>query len=301
MSASVQHLGLKPGIYHDVSEANYHADLLCDRPTLSRSEMLLLVDESPLHCWAKHPRLGGIMEREATKKMDFGSLGHALVLGKGAAVAIGDFDNWMTKASKEFREEARAGGQIPVLRKDFELGTQVAELFRGELKRFGLDGAWDAGRSEAVCLWNEGEGCDCRCMFDRLAIDEEKKRAVIFDPKFSEAMNPNGLSRHMFNQNFHVQEQHYKRGLESVRPDLAGRVDFIYLFMSVEPPHVMVPATLNGEFQMLGVSKVMRGYDAWKRCLSLDRWPSYTDEVVRVEPPAYGLNAEMGAKTILPK
>lgn len=285
------------GIHCDFPEDVYYADAMLMTPTLSRSEMLTLLDESPLHCWSKHSRFGGAEREEATNKMDFGSLSHALVLGKSAdiAVAPGEFENWMKNAAKEFRDEARANGQIPCLEKDFELAKTIKTEFRRELQRFGLDDIWNSGQSEVVLLWEEMPGCNCRCLIDRLCIDEEKKRAVIFDPKFSEDMNPHGLSRHMFNGNFHVQEQHYKNGLEKLRPDLAGRIDFIYLFMSIEAPYTMVPATLNGEFQMLGKSKIERGYAKWKDCLEKNKWPSFADDVVRVAPPGYAAAQEMAA------
>lgn len=290
-------LNLPFGIHYDVPEDAYYGDTLLATPTLSRGEMLTLLDESPLHCWAKHPRLGNSLWEPATKKMDFGSLGHALVLEKGKTIQVGAFKNWATNAAKEFRENVQAAGDIPCLQKDYDLALTIKDCFFAELARFGLDRLWQAGRSEVVLLWNEMPGCDCRALCDRLVIDEEAKRAVIFDPKFSEDMNPTGLSRHMFNQNFQVQEQHYTNGLAKLRPDLAGRIDFIYLFMSIEAPFTMVPATLNGEFRMLGQSKIARGYAKWKDCLAKGEWPSYTNEVVRVAPPGWAVSQEMAAST----
>jgi hypothetical protein len=232
--------------------------------------------------------------------MDFGSLGHKLVLGRGAEIEVVEAEDWRTKDAKAARDDIRAAGRIPALRKDFDRGDAVAQSFFRELERFDLRAVWDAGQSEVIALWDEGGGVQCRCLLDRLAIDEEKKRAVILDPKFSDALNPQSIGRHLFNQNYHVQEQWYTRGVEFCRPELGGRVDFIFLFMETEPPYQMVPVTLNGEFKMLGISKAMRAVDAWKACLKAGRWPGYTEQVVRAEPPTWALNAEMGSNAIKP-
>ena len=277
-----------PGLHPDITASQYHADKLCDRITLSRGLLVTLVDDCPLQAWFEHPRLGNQIKVEVNKKMDFGSMGHRMILDKGDDIVVCDAENWMTKAAKEFRDTARAGGKIPALAKDYTRATQVQEAFQREIERFGYKSQWDIARSEVGCLW-EDNGVMCRCMFDRLTINEEAKTATIFDLKIGAVTNPRELDRHVFNQRYHIQKYFYVRGLEAVRPDLAGRVEYVICFLQDDVPFQMVPVKLNGEFNELAFVFVNRGMETWKKCLETKTWPGYADETVIVAPPGWAM------------
>lgn len=282
------------GLHHDVRAETYHTDMLMAEPTLSRGEMLCLVDESPLHCYLSHPRLSGGVPDAPNAKMNFGSLGHRLILDKGDPIMVIEADDWKTKAARELKAQALSEHKIPALTKDYERGKSLAKSFPLELERFGLLEKWLLGKSEVVALWDEGGGCACRCMFDRLVIDETAESALFMDVKISDEINPSSIAKHIFNQNYHVQDAHYTHGLEAVLPRYGGRIKSLFLFISANPPHTMVPVELNGEFKMLGISKTMRAIDLWKKCRASGIWPPYTDTVIRVEPPTWALNQEIG-------
>lgn len=294
----VQHLGLLPGIHFDISEAHYHGDLLMATPTLSRGEAVKLLDESALHLWCSHPRLGAKTFTQPTKKMDFGQAAHAMVLGSGQEIDVVDADNWTTKAAKEARDAIREAGRIPLLKADKERADVVKAAFFMRLKEFGLLELFEAGRSEVTLLSNEGEGIHLRARCDKLTIQEEQGKAIIFDPKFCESANPSALGRQVVNMGYVVQESWYRQVLQGCRPDLGGRIRFIYLFMEDQYPFVMTPVELNGEFKAVGVSKMMRGIAQWKKCLAEDRWPGYTSKIVELEAPKWALAAEMGEPSI---
>ena len=287
-------LNLSPGLHLDVDDAHYHADQICEQLTLSRGTLVKLVDDCPLQAWAEHARLGNVASVKVTKKMDFGSMAHAMILGVGGEIEVFEADNWMTKAAKEFRDGCRAAGRIPALTHEYERARNVAQGFDDELMRFGIGSIWGAGKSEVVCIWDESADTRCRCKFDRLMIDEESKMAWIFDLKVGEVTHPKQLDRHIYNQKYHVQREFYTRGLVKVRPDLAGRVKWTNIFMQDDYPFKAVPAQMNGEFEVLAKSFVDRGLERWAHCRQTDSWPSYTNEVCIIAPPPWAIRDELG-------
>lgn len=295
---SVQHLNLSPGMHPDIPEDKYHADLLMETPTLSRGEAVKLLDESALHLWCSHPRLGAKTFTQPTKKMDFGQAAHSMVLGKGQDIEVVEADNWMTKAAKEARESIRGAGKVPLLKAEKERADVVHKAFFHRLKEFDLLDLFQAGTSEVTLISNEGAGINIRARPDRLTILEKEEKAIIFDPKFCESANPIALGRQVMNMGYAVQDSWYRQVLQGVQPRLGGRIRFIFLFMETEYPYVMTPVELNGEFKGIGVSKMMRGIAQWKKCLEENRWPGYSNKIVELEPPAWALAQEMGQPSI---
>ena len=296
MSEAIQHLGLAPGIHYNVSEADYHADLLCDRPTLSRSEAKVLLTQSPLHLWSKHPRLHAVgAPKKVTKVMDFGSGAHAIALGKGADIVTVEADDWKTKAAREARDAIREQGKTPMLQREKDEADVVVTALRMRLKEFSLDEKFNAARSEVVLLWDEGPHCSCRVMADKLFIDEATGSAHFFDVKFTEDANPEWLPRQFDNMGYALQDQWYIHGLEQVFPRLSGRITFTFLLQETSYPYVMVPVRLGGEFRTVNISKVMRAIKKWSQCMENNRWPGYTKEILELEAPPWLLAKEIGA------
>ncbi len=299
MPDEIKHLGLAPGIHYNISEADYHADRLCAKPTLSRSEAKTLVDDCPLLLWAAHPRLGGRNQTVVTKKMDFGSAAHAIVLGRGAEIITVDAENWMTKAAKEARESIREQGKTPLLAREKEQADTVVAALNMRLKEFGMLDGFNRAKSETVLLWEESENVMCRAMADKLDINEETGSAHFFDVKFCESANPKWLGKHFAEMGYGLQDQWYIHGLEQLLPKFAGRMDFTFLLQETSYPFIMVPVRLSGDFKGASISKVMRAIDTWKKCIEQGRWPGYTTEIVTLEPPPWLLPSEMGAKSVL--
>lgn len=293
-------LGLQPGIYRDISEAVYHRDELCDRPTLSCSLAKVLIDQAPIHAWASHPRLGNKVSHESTAEQEYYQAVHALCLGKGAAIAICEEKNWQLKVAQEFRKEVRAEGGIPILRHKYDKAIEQRDALIRQLGEFGLLAPFTAAMPEVVVIYDDGS-VRCRAMMDKVHIDEDRKRATIFDVKNCDSANPGGLGRTVFASHYDLQCVSYSNGLGLVRPDLAGRIDFIFLFIETEYPFCLTPYQLSGEQQMLGTSKWTRAWQMWEACTKANKWPSYCTEIVKGEAPKFGLAAEMSATPILPK
>ena len=260
----------------------YHADP-CKVPALSSSIAHVIDTESPLHAWSRHPKLGGV-PRQPTKSMESGSLSHALLLGDGKDIRIIDAGDYKTKAAKADRDAARDAGEIPVLRDDYEEALKTSVILRA---RFADHGIRLDGKSEVTALWTErardGAEVQCRGMMDHLKLPR------IYDIKSTRSANPDVCRRHVESYGYAIQRAAYASAVERIKPEFAGRVDFIFVFYELEPPYAVTPARLSGSFRELGARGWRRAVDRWEECLRTNRWPGYADGIVELEPSPWAL------------
>ena len=122
-----------PGIY-DLTAAEYHADP-CVAPSLSSGVAWELLTRSPLHAWAKHPRLNPDFEPDHSAKFDLGTAAHTLILGKGDQIHVIDAPDYRTKEAQGQRATAILDGKTPLLTWQYEravvMRDRVIEQLRG--------------------------------------------------------------------------------------------------------------------------------------------------------------------------
>lgn len=269
-----------------ISAEDYHNDP-CDTPSLSASIAHILDSQSPLHAYTRHPRLGGI-PRPHTKSFDIGSLSHAILLGNGKEAAIIDASDYRTKLAQEARDSARALGQIPVLAEEYEHAKEVADTLTQRFAEYGivLDGA-----SEVAAFWSEttssGEQVQCRGMLDH------KKSTTIYDLKSCRSAHPIACQRHVEAYGYAIQRAAYVSAVEHILPELAGRLDFVFVFYELVPPFAVNPVRLSGEFCELGARKWRRSVDKWATCLRANNWPGYADSISTLAAPQWAMKNDM--------
>lgn len=273
------------------TDEEYFADP-CATPSLSQSCAHTLLSKSPYHAWLEHPRLGGV-GREPTKAKDNGSLVHSLLLGTGKEIAIVDAEDFKTKAAREERDAARERGKVPVLRADAaDAMALVADIHKG-LDELGIR---LSGASEVKVEWTEdtvhGEVL-CRGMLDHVILDQ----GVIYDVKTCRSAHPRACTSHVLEYGYHLQEAAYRRAVRALRPEIAGRESFTFLFVEELPEGsprrcVITPVELDGQFRDLGARRWERACETWAWSLKSGRWISYADRVVRLEPPRWALANE---------
>jgi hypothetical protein len=265
----------------------YHRDP-CARPSLSCSIATLLVNRSPAHAHAAHPRLGGA-SRETSDEMDFGTIVHTLVLGKGADVDELAYDDFRTKAAKEARDNARACGRVPVLERHMDRARAVAETIRVKLAHRGIV---LAGESEVAIEWQEqtadGVPVLCRSMLDHVLLEDR----LVIDVKTSRNAHPEAFGRAAPGFGYDLQSVVYPAALEALHPHLAGRVEFVFAVIETEPPYEVLVARPDGTMRELGTRRWMRAVETWARCLAADRWPGYGDGISYITVPPWMMAAE---------
>src|SRR5689334_1305868 len=104
-------------------ELAYHADP-APLPSLSRSIAKRLLDASPAHAAAEHPRLSGKVPTSLAsgdEAMDVGSAVHSAFLRSDEdVIRLLPFEDLRTKAAKEARDTAIAHGKIPLKAKAYD-------------------------------------------------------------------------------------------------------------------------------------------------------------------------------------
>lgn len=295
-------MALGIGLHFDVDPDAYHRD-----PTgglaLSASVAHTLISKSPMHAYLQHPKLGG-KTKAATKEMDFGSIEHALLLGRGKQFAVvrnprageinpktkepdGEFEDWRKKDAQEARDAIRAEGKIPLLVHQAEAAFEVAERLRTNLRaHFGIV---LNGVSEVVAIWEEA-GVLCRAAFDHMI--ETDSWIDIYDLKIVRSSHPKACQSHMIGFGGHVQAAAYISAVETLRPEMRGRVRFTNLFCEAEEPHAVTPVEFHGSMRWLGEQRWKRAVPLWERCITEKKWPGYVSAPIAIEAPQYALMAE---------
>lgn len=277
---------LPPAQILDVSPDDYHL-----RPGLSASIATTLVMRSPLHAWDEHPVLGG-NGRAATREMDFGSVAHALTLGKGKRFAPVPFDDYRTKAAQQTRDRYRAEGLIPILHHQLERTEEAtaAALRQLEEREIVLD-----GQSELAVEWYEPSRRGpvlCRCMFDHVWIDAGR----ILDLKFVGNAETQQLERSAERFGYAIQAHAYKRALVALRPKLEGRVEFLFAFVESDRPHALNLTAPDGSLREIGERRWRRAVERWAECMETygkdTPWPGYGGGINRLSAPAWALARE---------
>jgi hypothetical protein len=302
-----QKLELPPARLLECTPAEYHRDP-CETPSLSSSTAKVIVSESPLHAWTRHPRFGHVApgaaanddeddasEEDDTEAKDNGSIIHNLILGKGADIVVIEADSFRTKVAKAMRAEARAAGQIPILVARFDALSQAAESLRRRLPSYGYE---LTGESEVAIEWYERGvygPVRCRSMLDHVFIND----GVIYDVKTIRSANPKHIGRTWIEKGYDLQAVCYPRALEALRPKLKGRIEMDFLFMEIKPPYAIVPCDPDAAILEVGRMRWGRAVQLWEDCLAKNAWPSYTNSRVTVEAPHWQITEYLGREGVL--
>jgi PDDEXK-like domain of unknown function (DUF3799) len=273
---------VQTGIHDGIDSAVYHADRFGDQPSLSASIAKLLCDRSPLHAWTAHPRLNPDYEDTHERKFDIGTCAHSLLLEGGEDVEILDFDNYLTKAAKEARDEARAFGRTPVLRREWDEVQRMCDTARRQLARFNVHPPLlTDGKPEQTLVWQDVRGVICRARVDWLRDD----LAAIDDLKTTSASaNPESWPRRMLDMGGDIQTAFYMRGVRA----LTGLTpEWRFIVAETYPPYAVSVVAPGPASLTLAERKVEWAINKWADCLAADRWPSYPTQVCYADSPPW--------------
>jgi hypothetical protein len=274
---------LGTGIHADIPPDRYHADP-CEQPSLSHSIAHLLLTRSPAHARTAHPRLNPAhQEKDANGAMDFGTAAHALLLqGLDVCHIVDGFTDWKKQVARDERDQARAEGLVPLLRKDWDSMCAFCESVRAQLREFDIrPRPLTDGLPEQTLIWQE-DGIWCRARADWLHNSERH----IDDLKTTgTSANPYVWARNrLFADGKDVQAAHYLAGLRAVT---GRRGDWRFIVAETDPPYAVSVISLAPDALELAERKRARALELWKRCLETGEWPAYARQVAYAEAPGW--------------
>lgn len=274
---------LAPGLHPNVPAEQYHRDPAAT-PSLSASIARTLLERSPAHARANHPRLNPDFVPETDDKFDVGTVAHALVLQGITVAEVMDYPDWRTKAAQEAKALARQHGRIPLLGKQYDEVLAMVNAMGSQLEAYFQECnplPFTDGQPEVTMVWEE-DGVPCRARVDWLHTGY----VAISDLKTtSRSARPQPWSeRALYDHGCDVQAAAYLRGLKA----LTG-VDAKWRWVVVEtsPPYALSVIAPSAAVLAIGEAKWEKALALWRSCLAADKWPAYTTEVHRAELPPW--------------
>jgi len=276
----------EPGVY-DIPDARYHADQLCDAPSLSSSICKVLVDETARHAWMAHPRLNPGFEPVNKDIYDAGRAMHAAILGQRELIRVIPFDDYRKDAAKAMRDDARAAGLTPILAHKMDAVENMVRAVRAQIAiHEEWPGAFQQGLPERTLVWFEGEGDDRIACRARLDWDYHNRSHAFHDLKTTGvSAGTDWPKRTLFDTGADIQDAWYRRGIRAV----FGIPNPIFVFLVAEnyEPYCSMFHTLEPETQAGADDKVAYAVDLWRWCLKHRAWPGYPKRTNWVTAPPW--------------
>lgn len=275
----------EPGFYA-MTAAEYHADP-APEPSLSASLACDLVTTTPAHARLKHPRLNPSAADDTAEHLDIGTVAHAAFLEGRDAVDVLEFNDWRTQAAKTARDQARAAGKVPLLRK---VWTDVEAMLMATRPQLNAheDGAamFRDGLAEPVLVWCEDD-LWFRARLDWLRLSLRRRQFAIDDYKTTGASaDPEQLSDSprspVWSLGWDLKASFYRRGVYA----LTGYgAEFRFAVQECYPPFALSVVAPSPGAEMLGDMKVQMAIDRWRRGLRDNDWRAYPRQTAYFEVP----------------
>ncbi len=285
----------QPGIYRDFPTAAYFDDP-CPLPSFTQSLAKVLIEQSPRHAYQAHVRLNvpaaGEDDGEAYNKAKaIGNAAHLLMLDRGKAMSVGDFDDWRSGAAKAFKLASLNEGKEPILRKHFDAAGAMVDAALEQLSRIhGTQNAFTNGDAEVV-IANCEDGIWLRSMLDWITPDLRE----VFDYKTGGvSASPHAAPRRMADAGWHIQAAFHERILDGIDPKGAGRRRFYYVAQENEEPFALSVHQIGEAALTIGRKQVDYAVKTWAYCLRRNTWPAYPNRIHIAELPTWAESAWLG-------
>lgn len=246
----------------------------------SASKAHTLLRYSPFHA------LHGI-SKDPSEASETGTAIHdALLEGIDRIVRI-EADSWRTKAAKEAREEARAGGAIPLLAHKADAVEAAVTAAKAHIEASPLSGIFERGRPEQTIVWQEGE-ITCKARPDWLT-DE---RDVLMHIKTTKgSARPEAWIRTQLDaMGYDLACAFYERGLDHFQD--ADSCEHVFLVIEQQAPYGCSLVGLSPALWDIAHGKVDRAIRAWQQCRATGKYPAYSTDIHYAEPTSWQMAHE---------
>jgi exodeoxyribonuclease VIII len=266
---------MKPGIYHGISNADYHGGEGISKTGLDR------INRCPayyMHCKTQ--------PRKETPALVFGRAIHTAILEPhlfAAEYAVAPDVDRRTKAGKEaYAEFMLECGDKTILTADQYARAEAiqAAVYAHPAAAALIEGN---GLNEASVFWSDtASGVLCKCRPDRLRDDH-----IVVDVKTTQNASPEAFMRDAYNYRYHVQAAYYMDGVAAAtghRPPA-----FVFLAVESEPPHLVACYMAGDDMVALGEQEYRLNLDLYAECMRSGVWGGYGERVQPLGLPAWAI------------
>lgn len=212
-----------------------------------------------------------------TPAMALGTLFHALTLGQPHPFIVSEFDDFRTKAAREWKALQAAEGREIVTADVWATAEAMRDAVMSHKDAAELLAL--PGTSEASLAWDE-DGTPCKGRVDRLT-----DASAVIDLKSARSLD--GFNKSIGEYAYHAQLMHYRRGAMAARGEhVAPRP----LMIAVEntAPHRVQVIQLSVTDANQGEAMCVEAYRRWADCTAAGVWPSgLPDGVTQSDIPAW--------------
>lgn len=269
---------MKPGIYPDMPEAEYHGDPVPDG-SLSHSGAKVILGKSPQHYRHRVDHGGG-----ETAALLFGRAIHARILGTGAEIVVYG-DNLRTNGAKEKRAAALAAGLTPVSTGEAEVLDAMAEAFlahpyaRKLIERPGAP-------EQSLFTIDEETGLWRRSRMDFMPAIDGPGRPVVVDYKSAADADEWRFGKASATYDYPGQADWYLSDYASVGGD--PEAAFVFIAQEKEPPYAVAVYEVMADDLAAGRAYNRAAIRRYAECAAAGDWPGYTDaEIKPLRVPAW--------------
>jgi len=221
---------------------------------------------------------------------------HSKVLGTGYEVAVIPAEILAkngaisTVAAKEFVEQARADGMVPLKQEELEPIAAQAEAVLAHRTARALFN--QPGHAEASVFAQDPEtGVELRARFDFLP-DLSLPRPVALDLKTTASQaTPDEFGKAAIRYGYDVQEEHYLDDLDLSGAD-GNRPQFAFVVVEKEPPYLVAVLQLPEVLRQRGRKRARRGRATYAECVRTGVWPGLSDDPQFVDVPNWVIYEE---------
>ncbi|MEV5944683.1 PD-(D/E)XK nuclease-like domain-containing protein [Streptomyces sp. NPDC051994] len=221
------------------------------------------------------------------REFDLGHAAHLLVLGEGPEIDVLDFDNYLTKAAKTARDEARHMGALPLLRHEYEQVQAMADAIRQHPVAGPLF-APGSGIAERSIYWTDpATGIRCRVRPDWIPDRDDDGRLIVVDYKTCRAADPGALQKSVYERGYHQQAALYLDGVKAA--GLAGDFEpaFLFVFQTKAAPYLVHLVELDLPALAIGRARNRAALQIYADCTAADTWPGFNDSITYLPLPAW--------------
>lgn len=248
---------MQPGIYHNISNADYHAG-----PGVSKSGLWKLYTQTPAHF-----RYGA---HEHSAAFDMGEACHLAVLQPDEferRVYRGPEDRRGNKW-KDAADWAAANDRLILTAGDYDAALAIRDALHADQW---IHAIITGGKPivEASGYWiDEQTGELCRCRPDLYRED----LGVIIDLKSTASAHPEQFARSVVSYGYHAQEAFYSDGWAALGKPVNA---FAFIAFEKKPPYAFAVYELPPAIVEDGRAIMRKALDTYAECKRSDKWPGY--------------------------